>query len=169
MVAARSALIRLAVNMRSWKILAIAWFSLQAAAVPFHGRVVDDRTDSPVYSALLRVIRPSPREVIADLETDRAGRFSADEIPAGEYRLEISKANFQPTIMDIQWSASTQQDFHIRLVHLGTIAGKILDSQGQPVRNAIVVTFDMGERPARPVGSYVQVDAKGEYRAFGLR
>jgi len=152
--------------------IALLLLTLPAAGAPFQGRVVDTRTGSPVYSALVRVMKPSPREVIADLETDRAGHFSAEEIPYGDYRLEISKPNFQPTTVNIQWSATADLHFNIRLVRLGAIEGSVLDAEGKPVHNALVYTFAMeGAAIGPPLRShsYAQVDAQGKYRVFGLQ
>ena len=58
------------------------------------------------------------------------------------------------------------------MVRLAAIEGNVLDSQGKPVRNALVYTFPMeGATPGPPLRehSYVQVDAQGKYRVFGLR
>lgn len=156
-------------------ILILAW-ALPLTAAPFSGRILDARNGAPVYSALVRVIRPSPHEVIAELETDRAGNFAGDEIPSGDYRLEISKNNFQPTVTDIHWDSTALAPMSIRLLKLGAIAGRVLDAQGAPLRDAMVYTFtvpmagsiDVIGGPVRE-HSNVHPDAAGQYRIHGLR
>ena len=52
-----------------------------AHAQDFTGRVVEDSSGEPVASAELKIHKAGLRELVADLDTDRNGRFTGAGLP----------------------------------------------------------------------------------------
>lgn len=161
------------------RLLAIfAWaFVAVAAGTDLEGRVVEDHTGTPLASAAVRVFRQGARTLVADLDSDAAGRFRATGLPAGEYRIEITKPSFVSATahIAIPAGASTTTELAIRLVRCGVIAGQALDSQGQPLAGGKVFAMakpaDGG--PFRPYanssqGATATPNERGEFRLYGL-
>ncbi|MFB3777386.1 MAG: carboxypeptidase regulatory-like domain-containing protein [Bryobacteraceae bacterium] len=137
------------------------------------GRAVEDHTGSPLASVEVRVQRAGAARLVADIETDAAGRFSLPELPAGEYRIDFSKANYVGTAL--RFVGAIPRSLTVRLVRCGSISGTVLDKEGQPVRGAIVYAMSKppGGGPLRrqtspTQGGYSQVDQNGRYRLFYL-
>ena len=65
-------------------VLALLAFSVPLVAQDVDGRVLEDTSGEPLVNAELRFRQAGMRELAADLETDRDGRFHASGIPAGE-------------------------------------------------------------------------------------
>jgi len=132
------------------------------------GRVVEDRSGNALPSAEIRVMRGS--EVMAELETNSDGRFELPDLPAGDYRLEVSKPNYQAATLKLP-----ADPLIVRLVRFGVISGHVLDADGKAVSSATVFAMrrqgDSG--PWRPFAPYERghqalVDENGEYRLFNL-
>ena len=137
------------------------------------GRVVEDHSGAPLASVELRVQRIGTARLVADLETEADGRFRLPELPAGEYRIDLSKTNYIGTTLS--FSGAISQTPVVRLVRCGMISGRISDRQGKPVRGAIVYAMPKPSHggPLRPFatqaqGSYSMVDQNGLYRLFYL-
>jgi len=150
----------------------LTFLSITAAAETLQGVVVEDHTSNPLPSVEVRVYRTGVRQLAADLETDEAGRFLAEGLPAGDYRLEVSKPNFVNASVRLP---ALRSGLVIRLVHCGVITGQVLDAQGQTVAGASVYAIpkpaDGGAlRPfdALSHGNYSQVNARGQYRLHSL-
>ena len=103
-------------------------------APDFEGRVVEDSSNSPLASAELRVHRAGLRELAADLDTDREGRFRAPGLPPGEYTIDVSKPNYVTANFRIRIPAAV----NVRLVRYGAIAGQAVDGQGQPLQGRVL-------------------------------
>ena len=67
------------------------------SAQDLEGRVVEDSSGNPLASAELKIHKAGMRELAADLETDREGRFRAPGLAAGEYTVDATKANYIAT------------------------------------------------------------------------
>jgi hypothetical protein len=138
-------------------------------AADLAGRVVEDHTGNPLASAVVRVVKPGMRTLAAELETSTDGRFTASNLPDGEYRLEIAKPNFIGTVLRL---AGPSQGLEIRLVRAGVIAGMVADAKGQPVRGATVYALPKPaaggplRMPANERG--VRIDERGRYRIHSL-
>jgi hypothetical protein len=74
-------------------LLLFAALAIPAVAQDIDGRVLEDNSGEPLVNAELRFHKGGLRELAADLETDRDGRFRASGIPAGEYTVDVSKPN----------------------------------------------------------------------------
>ena len=136
-------------------------------AQPFSGRIVEDHTGNPLALAEVRVANATT--VIAELETDTAGRFQGPQLPPGEYRLEISKPNYIGANLQVA-IVTAAAPLTIRLVRSGVIAGRVTDAKGQPAIGARVYTLlkAPGSAVLRPTGSPITVDSRGQYRIYGL-
>ncbi len=138
------------------------------------GAVVEDHTGAPLHSAIVRVARLSPSQVIADLETDDQGRFASPPLAPGTYRLEISKPNYAPANLRLDVQESTPPVV-ARLIRNGVITGRVTDPRQQPVRGATIAAFrrpatSLPARPATNWGARWQATSGGDgtYRIFGL-
>jgi hypothetical protein len=137
------------------------------SALDISGRVVADHSEEPLASARVRVVRVGQKLLAADRDTDRDGRFSVQGLPAGDYRLEVSKSNHADTVVQITSDAQAT----VRLVRLGVIAGRVIDANAQPIAGAFVFVRTEAEADAAPlrrVGGSAITDAQGQYRVHGL-
>jgi hypothetical protein len=119
----------------------------------------------------VKVSRPGTAGLIADLDTDRTGRFHAPRLPVGQYRLEVSKPNY----LDVALAASVTSEptagstLAVRLVRLGVITGQVVDAQNRPIRGARV--FPMTKPHGATFfqsGNPVMTNDQGQYRHYGL-
>ena len=113
----------------------LAMVAGSAVADTLQGLVVEDHSNNPLASVEVRVYRVGVRQLAADLETDSSGRFTADGLPAGDYRIEASKPNYLGATLRM---SGVKGGLLIRLVRCGVISGQVLDAQGQPVGGAAV-------------------------------
>lgn len=157
----------------SRSLLLLAALASCASAYAIDGRVVQDRTGAPLASVEVRIAKTGVPGLIADLETDAAGRFTLPDLTAGEYRIEASKPNHAP--VTLRFHAPVPAGLLIRLVRCGAIVGQVSDQEGRPVHGATVVALLMpagGQSLLPPAsyrrGSYAAVDELGQYRLFDL-
>jgi hypothetical protein len=150
-----------------------------ASAETIEGRVVEDHSGSPLASAGVRVFKVGTHAAVGDLDTDGEGRFNVPGLPAGDYRLEVSKPNYVTTTarIPIAGGAVAPAAVRIRLARCGVIAGQIADAQGQPVSGAYAFalpappaasplqTFNL---PFSQGGRYAAVDGQGRFRLYNL-
>jgi Carboxypeptidase regulatory-like domain len=169
-----------------WLIFAAALLAQQASApVPVTTRVEGTVTNSlngaPVGKAMV-IFRARDQDhglSYAD-ETDGSGHFSIDGVEPGEYAAVAERAgfSFQPAGAagapppPIKVEAGRQiKDIKIRLTPLGTIAGRVVDADGDPVAGARVAAlrsvYSDGKKELRNVDQ-VQTGDKGDFRLFGL-
>jgi hypothetical protein len=140
-------------------------------AQTLEGKVFEDHTGDPLASARVKVSRPGTPGLIADLDTDRTGCFHSARLPAGQYRLEVSKPNY----LDVTLAASVTGEsaagraLAVRLVRLGVITGQVVDAQNRPIRGARVfpMTKPQGATFFQP-GNPVLTNDQGQYRHYGL-
>ena len=149
-------------------IACLLWGALCAAksfAADIEGRVLEDHSGEPLASTRVRVRRAGQTALAADLDTDSKGRFVAEHLPEGAYRLEVSKANYAGVALDARSSGSTT----VRLVKLGVITGRVLDGKNQPVRGAYVFPRLKSAVGASSMPLMMErTDAAGEYRLHGI-
>src|SRR5271157_5956528 len=119
------------------RIAAVLLFALAlpAAAETLAGKVVEDHSGNPLASVELRAAKDGVRQLVADLETDANGRFQAEGIPAGEYRVEISKANYVSTTLRVRVGPGSGAML-MRLVRFGVISGRVADPDGKTIPGA---------------------------------
>jgi hypothetical protein len=163
--------------------IALLLLALAAAAAPvmaqdLEGRVLEDSSGDPVASAELRFHQAGMRELAAELETERDGRFRTSGLPAGEYTVDVSKPNFVTTTLRLRTPGA---GLPIRLVRYAVIAGTVRDTEGRPVPGRVllpggrtggsariaVLTKQAGSEELKAVRQ-VALDEAGRYRIFDL-
>ena len=138
------------------------------------GQVLEDHSGAPLASADLRLRRAGVSGLAAELETDREGRFQSPKLPAGEYRIEISKANHVTSALTFRVT-DPAHPLVVRLVRCGVIAGQVLDGAGQPIRSAMVFAIPKPAdgSPLLPYANlaanfFEHADERGQYRLHNL-
>jgi protocatechuate 3,4-dioxygenase beta subunit len=141
------------------------------------GLVLEDHTGEPQSSVVVRLFKQGSHNIMADLETGSTGRFRTPALSAGEYRVEASKPSFVSAAVQFAIPPEAPASFElvIRLVRCATIAGSVLDAQGQPLAGAIV--FAMA-KPAdggallpyanKSLGATATTDDNGAFRLYDL-
>src|ERR1035441_9382163 len=104
-------------------------------AQDLEGRVVEDSSGNPLASAELKFHKAGMRELAADLETDREGRFRAPGLAAGEYTVDAAKANYIAATFRLKIPAAP---LLVRLVRYGVIGGQVRYTEGRPVEGRVM-------------------------------
>jgi len=114
--------------------------------------------------------------------TDPAGHFSIDKIPAGSYELVVNRTNYLPSHYGqdrfdkpgatLSLAAGQKMmDLLFRLHRMAVITGRVLDEDGEPLREvsvvALVHTTVRGKPKIEPSGGGTTNDL-GEYRIIDL-
>jgi Carboxypeptidase regulatory-like domain len=164
-------------------ILAFRLHVLSQAAVPLaavRGTVVDAETGSPIESASLKLEFISGNAITDEATTGKDGTFAFSNVSNGVYRLLVEKSGYldllpqEDAIRQILVSGSKTglAPIRVSLVRACLVTGRILDSEGQPVRAAKVVVLGRwmvrGDGSFHPQGSSIKLDDRGEFRLFGL-
>lgn len=158
--------------MNSWRALAVVMlFAPLLCARTVKGRVVQDDNGAPVASAEVRVHRAGTPGLIADLETDSEGRFSAQDLPDGDYRIEVAKPNFANISLSVP-NDSAGTNVIARLIRYAVIAGRVTTADGAPLSGASVLLLTRSpsgvfSRVRRSAGD-AAVSAEGAYRIHGI-
>src|ERR1035441_5716987 len=148
------------------------------SAQDLEGRVVEDSSGNPLASAELKFRKAGMRELAADLETDREGRFRAPGLPAGEYTVDAGKANYIAANFKLKVPAAP---LLVRLVRYGVISGQVRYTEGTPVEGRLtapggrtigsariaVLVKQAGSEELRSVRQ-VALEEGGRYRIFDL-
>jgi Carboxypeptidase regulatory-like domain len=146
------------------------------------GRVTEADTGKPLRRALVRASSqelPQGRTV----STDADGRWQLKTLPAGSYRISVSKGGY----VDIGYGqkrpfetgkvleltdGQTIDKLDVTLPRAGVITGRVFDEFGDPVTGARVVAqrnrYVGGQRRLFPLGSGDQTDDIGQFRLHGL-
>jgi hypothetical protein len=134
------------------------------AAFCIRGTVVNAVTGEPIRRAAVTASQSA-------FLTDAAGVFSFCGLRAGSYYASGEKPGFAAAGLLVSVGPS-REDIQLRLQPLAVVKGKALDSNGEPLENALVqllsVKVQSGRRRVR-VASVAATDDRGEYRLSGLR
>lgn len=134
------------------------------------GRVVEDGTNAPISGA--RVVFAFRGRSRLQTVTDQDGRYSFDELEPGPYRLTIQKTGYvplDPASVPTYWVLAGQS-LDVATVSLqkgGVVAGRILDSLGEPIVDINVRAVKPGAAIDR-MGEASRTNDLGEFRVFGL-
>lgn len=154
-----------------WLTLLSALLIAAAEGETIRGVVLEDHSGAPVPSAEVRVLRAGTREVVADLATDRDGRFQV-ALAAGEYGLEVAKRNYLSARVHLEVAGTAPSlaiPVPVRLIRCGVISGQVADQRGQAITGAYVFVMPKSSDSSdlRPFGS-MRVDERGRYRLYNL-
>src|SRR5579864_6512120 len=148
------------------------------------GQVVNSVTNEPVRKSRVTLTRTTaPGGAAASVITDSGGRFAFPDLDAGGYTILTQRDDFE--YQEYPRGGRTPQggsfalapgdekrDIVIRLVPLGTVSGRIVDEDGDPIRqvqvNLMAYQFNNGRRQLVPRSSGMTNDL-GEYRLFEVR
>lgn len=144
------------------------------------GRVTTLDSGAPIRRAEIRAIASSGFSRLAT--TDNDGRYTLRDMPAGSYRLTISKSGFVTLIYGQRrpFEAATQVDLKhgqqftasVALPRGGAIAGRVYDEAGEPVAavrvQALRTRIVDGRRRVEPAGAGDLTDDTGAFRLYGL-
>jgi hypothetical protein len=144
------------------------------------GRITAADTGSPVRGAEVRTISESGVNRLAT--TDADGRFEVRDLPAGTYRVAVSKSGFVAAQFGQRWAGEAPRTVElslgerasadVALLRGGVIAGRVLDRFGEPsagVRvQALRPRMVSGRRRLQSVGAGDETDDTGSFRVYGL-
>jgi hypothetical protein len=143
------------------------------------GRVTTD-SGAPIRRAEVRAISDSSINRLAT--TDADGRFELRDMPAGQFRLTVSKSGFvtltygqrRPFEAPTPIALKQGQRFtaNIVLPRGGAIAGRVYDEAGEALSDVRVQALRsrmvQGRRRLQPVGPVDVTDDMGTFRLYGL-
>jgi hypothetical protein len=116
-------------------------------------------------------------------ETDEKGQFSFDGLDAGKYTLMGQKNGFAPGFYGARGNSlagtpvelikgQAMKELNWKLAPNAVITGKVLDADGEPIQNAMVMpmmaAWEKGKRLWAPAGQATTND-QGEYRVANLK
>ena len=156
--------------------------SMPTGTARITGRVVAADTGTPIRRAQIN-INSRDAGFNRNIATDSEGRYELTGLPAGRYRLFVSKAGFvaleygqarpfeagKP--LDIL-AGQALEKIDFSLPRGSAITGRITDEFGDPITDvqveALRYQFVNGERQLVNAGRIAQTDDLGAYRIFGL-
>jgi hypothetical protein len=144
------------------------------------GLVTAADTGAPVRGAEVRLSsRASYNRLVT---TDGEGLFHLRDLPAGDYRLTVSRTGFTPLVFGqrrplevptaIQLDEGEAFTANLALTRGGAIHGRVLDRFGEPIPGTRVQVLRSrmirGQRRLQSMGPGDQTDDTGEFRVYGL-
>lgn len=144
------------------------------------GRVTTADSGAPIRRAEVRAM--STTGISRLVTTDGEGRFELRDLPAGEYRVVVSKSGFVPLTYGqrrpfeaprpITLRQGQRASANLALPRASAIAGQILDQAGEPLDGMHVQALRLrvtdGRRRLEPVGAADRSDDTGAFRLYGL-
>ena len=89
------------------------------------------------------------------------------------YTLSVERDGYvvargKPQTVSVQ-AGQTTSDVKLKLVRTGTVSGRILDADGDPISGVnVVVSPTRATKTARPASWYAATNDRGEYRVFHI-
>jgi protocatechuate 3,4-dioxygenase beta subunit len=145
----------------------VAHSHAQQASVFLAGRVVADETGDPLVHT--RVVVYNDATPLPAVFTDQEGRFATGPLPPSRYHLTATKAGYTPTTL-ARLNPPAPDKIQIRLARSASISGRVLDSYGEPLMNAVVNVVAPPGATNLPAGNVksATTDDLGVYRVGGL-
>ncbi len=173
--------------MGRWKLCLLCVVCVNTFAQPagrgvISGTVIEASSGDAVRKAVVTATWHGTPRAWATTRTDGSGKFTFEGLPAGKYDLRAVKqglgtaiygANSVREIGDVitLGDGETHGDVKLRFLRSGTISGRVVDPDGEPVANANVTLL----RPGRNLGERIFANAqgtntndRGEYKLTGL-
>ena len=144
-----------------------------------YGRVTSDG-GAPIRRAEVRAMNERGISRLATSDAD--GRYELRDMPAGTYRLVVSKSGFVTLGLDQRRTTEEARTITLgegqrvaasfALPRAGAITGRVVDDAGEPVADVRVQALRSriveGTRRLLPFGVIDTTDDTGSYRVFGL-
>ena len=153
---------------------------VDAMAATIKGLVTTADSGTPVRGAEVRLSsRGSYNRLIT---TDGDGSFRLTDLPAGEYRLTVSRTGFTSLVFGqrrpleapatIRLAEGETFTANLALTRGGAIHGRVIDQFGDPIAGTRVQVLRSrmirGQRRLQAMGPGDQTDDTGEFRVYGL-
>jgi hypothetical protein len=146
------------------------------------GQVTNSVTRQPIVRATV-YLDDLQHHIAYNTTTDASGQFRFDHVtPSNSYAVSAERPGFTAARQRTSMAAagvSVAEDqrvtgVDVRLAPLGVIAGRVLDSLGEPVRNVTVqamqYVYNSGKHVLTNASQVLgQSDDRGEYRLYDLR
>ena len=144
------------------------------------GIVLNDADGTPLGRTRVSLAEVRDRRKAESVITGADGRFEFRNVPAGKFSLEGARRNFLRTTYQWHEGFSTAivtgagletENLVLRLIPFGSIAGKIVDEAGEPVRNARVKLYMRNRQFGRDrvvTYGFAQSDDEGKYEFMDL-
>lgn len=162
----------------------LAALLLQAGTGAIQGLLIDARTSMPVAAAQITLARLPVLDNAPDIPTlaapppnlkvssDAAGEFTFKNLQPGMYRIEPEVEGYfleSRTASLVSVAAGRTATLSLRLVQGSVIAGRVVDSNGEPMSSvnvhASIIFYQFGAPVLGGVASQT-TDDRGEYRLF---
>ncbi len=159
-------------NLLSLTLTALPLFAQNGS---LQGIVVNSVTGAPVKQANVQAAGPEGKTVL----TDREGRFSFPNLKPGNYFLSPQHSLFPQPLSGVLKrpesfvvnAGETRKDVTVRLIPPGALSGRLVDMDGDPLRNCqvnvLTPSFQRGQRMLMQMNG-TSTNDKGEYRIFQL-
>jgi hypothetical protein len=140
------------------------------------GQVLNSVTKEPLRKARLTLQLNAAALTTYPATSDAMGRFVFANVDPGDYELAIRHDGFADLVLGAKrplplGAGDRKSDFQVRLVPYGSIAGSVLDEDGDPLRNIAVAAmtwhYTSGGRELEEARTATSNDL-GEYRIFDL-
>jgi protocatechuate 3,4-dioxygenase beta subunit len=137
---------------------------------------------SPLKNAAVQLSSESDREHTIATKTASDGRFALKNVPAGRYKLSVSRNGYvtaeygqkkpsDPGAAFTLAAGENRQDLVFKLIPAAVISGRVFDEDGEPLPQATVMAsrevYNEGRRTLATQG-WAQTDDLGQFRLFGL-
>ncbi|MBS1828570.1 MAG: carboxypeptidase regulatory-like domain-containing protein [Acidobacteria bacterium] len=161
------------------------WIPLLAQSqekITFDGQVINSLTGEPVRKASL-TLEPTAKGEPVNAAAALDGKFLFADVPAGVYRLVVRKEGFASVTIGSKGGPQGLRDpltfgagdrktaYVVKLTPLGVITGRVLDTDGEPIRGipvaALSYHYTSKGREFREVRSGTTNDL-GQFRIYDL-
>jgi protocatechuate 3,4-dioxygenase beta subunit len=142
------------------------------------GTVVDSASGDAVRKASVTVTWHGTPRAWATTRTDGSGKFIFEGLPAGTYDLRANKNGLGVAIYGANSTrelgetitladGETRENLKLRFLRTGTVSGRVVDADGDPVTGTSVTLLRSGRNPSgRVLSNYrgTNTDDRGEYK-----
>lgn len=152
----------------------------QQATYRVAGIVLNDADGAPLGRTRVSLAEVQDRRKAESVITGADGRFEFRNVPAGKFSLEGARRKFLVTTYQWHEGFSTAivtgagldtENLVLRMIPFGSVAGRVIDEAGEPVRNARMRLYmrnqQFGQDRVTTYG-FANTDDEGKYEFEGL-
>lgn len=146
------------------------------------GIVIRSQDNAPLKNATVQLVNDADREHQIATRTTADGRFELKNVPAGQYKLKVSRNGYvdqelnqkKPGDPGATFTLKPRQripDLIFKLGRAAVITGKVYDEDGEPVAGVSVRVMRQVYTEGRKsfaTAKFQQTNDLGEFRIFGL-